>query len=219
MLNLLLTEDPTRELTVLCLGAHSDDIEIGCGGTILSLAERYPKLNVNWVVFSGDDDRQKEARQSADKFLKSVGGKREIIVKDFRDGYFPFTGDRVKDCFEELKPLCAPDIIFTHSRQDAHQDHRLICELTWNTWRNHLILEYEVPKWDGDMGRPNFYVPLTKETAITKVDLIMNCFGTQGHRHWFTSDLFYSLMRIRGMEARAPENYAEAFYGRKAILL
>jgi len=218
MLSFLLDRDPAKELNLLCLGAHSDDIEMGCGGTVLSLAGRFPKLNVTWVVFSGDGGREKEARQSADMFLKNVGGRREVIIRSFRDGYFPYPGDQVKDSFEELKSSSAPDVILTHCCNDAHQDHRLICELTWNTWRDHLILEYEVPKWDGDLGQPNCYLPLTKELAEKKVDYIMKCFGSQRNRHWFTEELFFSMMRIRGMEARAPESYAEAFYARKLTL-
>src|ERR1700694_5217070 len=162
MLPLNLPEDPTSPLKILCLGAHSDDIEIGCGGTILQLLSLYPNLDVVWVVFSSGSDRKREARTSADLFLKQAR-RQNVIIKNFRDGFFPYEGMKIKEFFEAIKKNVDPDIIFTHYRNDRHQDHRTISDLTWNTWRRHLILEYEVPKYDGDLGSPNCFVPLTKQ--------------------------------------------------------
>jgi LmbE family N-acetylglucosaminyl deacetylase len=207
-------DDDRRSLRVLALGAHADDIEIGCGGTILRLAQAYPELHVHWVVLSGSTARADEARASAEAFLDGVP-ERQIAVHDFRDGYFPYLGGAVKDVFERLKSEVAPDVILTHHRHDLHQDHRHVCELTWNTFRDHLILEYEVPKYDGDLGAPNFFVHLSKTTCERKITIIMEHFATQLDRRWFTDDLFRSLLRLRGMESNAPEGSAEAFYCRK----
>jgi LmbE family N-acetylglucosaminyl deacetylase len=204
-------------LRVLALGAHADDIEIGCGGTILRLAQTYPELEACWVVLSGTPDRVGEARASAEEFLDGVTNP-EILVKDFRDGYFPYEGTAVKDFFEELKKALAPDVILTHQRYDLHQDHRVVCELTWNTFRDHLILEYEIPKYDGDMGAPNFFVHLDREICDRKVEKIMAHFATQLDRRWFTDDLFRSMLRLRGMESNAPNGTAEAFYCRKLVV-
>ena len=214
MLTFPLAEAPRSRLRVLALGAHADDIEIGCGGTILRLAQAYPELEAHWVVLSGDTARAGEARASAEAVLEGVA-ERQIIVRDFRDGYFPHTGGAVKDFFEELKSEVEPDLIMTHQRHDLHQDHRHVCELTWNTFRDHLILEYEVPKYDGDLGAPNFFVHLDRETVDRKVATIMEHFATQLDRRWFTDDLFRSLLRLRGMESNAPDGTAEAFYCRK----
>lgn len=202
--------------TILCLGAHSDDLEIGCGGTILHLARKNPNVSVHWVVFSGAGDRGREAKASAERFLAGIQS-RQIVLKEFRDGFFPYTGGQVKEFFETLKSEISPDLIFTHYRNDLHQDHRLISELTWNTFRNHAILEYEIPKYDGDLGAPNLFVPLSDELAQQKIDILMSVFGTQRGKHWFGEELFRSLMRIRGMEC-ASGGYAEAFYGRKLVL-
>ncbi len=207
-------DDGRRSLRLLALGAHADDIEIGCGGTILRLAEQYPELEAHWVVFSGTSARADEARASAEAFLGGVE-ERRIVVHDFRDGYFPHLGGAVKDAFEALKADIEPDLILTHQRHDLHQDHRHVCELTWNTFRNHLILEYEVPKYDGDLGAPNLFVHLDRATCERKVSLIMEHFATQLDRRWFTDDLFRSILRLRGMESNAPEGMAEAFYSRK----
>ncbi len=203
--------------TILAIGAHSDDIEIGCGGTLLRLAELYPKADVVWVVLSGDGDRGDEARRSAEDFLAGYASSR-VVVKGFRDGFFPYTGVAVKEYFEELKADVSPDLIFTHQRADLHQDHRLVSELTWNTFRDHLILEYEVPKYDGDIGAPNAFVHLTEEIAARKVGLILAHFASQLDRRWFTEDLFLSTMRLRGMESNAPTRQAEAFYCRKLVI-
>jgi len=203
--------------TLLCLGAHCDDIEIGCGGTILQLLGNYPGLAVHWVVFSSDPLRSAEAQKSAGNFLKNAGTP-QIQIKDFRNGYFPTVRTEIKDYFEELKSSIRPDVILTHYRNDMHQDHRILSELTWNTFRNHLILEYEIPKYDGDLGTPNLYMPLAEEHWRRKVDILMECFPSQRDKHWFEPTTFASLMRLRGIESNAPSGYAEAFYSRKAVL-
>ena len=216
MLTLNLPFDETKPLKVLCLGSHSDDIEIGCGGTILRLLATQPKAEVHWVVFSSNKQREQEARRSADLFLKGAKTK-EVIVKDFRDGFFPFDGPIIKEFFEGLKGF-SPDLILTHSRKDSHQDHRQIAELTWNTFRNHLILEYEIPKYDGDMGQPSVFVPLELDTCNRKVEYLMEAFESQRTKRWFQRETFLALMRLRGMECNAPSGYAEAFYCRKLTL-
>jgi LmbE family N-acetylglucosaminyl deacetylase len=200
---------------VLALGAHSDDIEIGCGGTLLRLADEHPDLDVTWVVFCSSAERRQEAESSARAFLSSVRTSR-VIVKAYRDGFLPYAGKSVKEDFEALKPVVAPDLILTHYRDDRHQDHRAVSDLTWNTWRNHLVLEYEIPKWDGDLGVPNVFCPLPAATMERKVELLMKAFPSQAAKAWFTPDLFRSLARIRGMECVATDGYAESFYCRKA---
>jgi LmbE family N-acetylglucosaminyl deacetylase len=199
------------------LGAHSDDIEIGCGGTILALLDRYPHVSIRWVVFSATEDRACEARDSAAAFLASAGEK-EVVVKSYRDGFFPFLGAQIKDEFEAIKRDFVPDLILTHFRDDRHQDHRLVSDLTWNTFRNHLILEYEIPKYDGDLGQPNFFVPLEEAICSRKIRTLTDCFRSQRGKQWFDEQTFSALMRLRGMEANSPTRYAEAFYCRKAVL-
>jgi LmbE family N-acetylglucosaminyl deacetylase len=216
MIQLSLTGQRPRSLQILCLGAHSDDIEIGCGGTILSLASQYPDCEFHWVVFSAAGVREAEARRAATLFA-GAGRLQGPRLKGFQDGFMPFLGAEVKTYFEELKQAVSPDLIFTHNRQDAHQDHRLLAELTWNTFRDHFILEYEIPKYDGDMGRPSFFVPLTAEVARNKVAYLMDAFASQRSKRWFTEDTFISLMRLRGMECNAPSGFAEAFYARKIV--
>lgn len=217
MLELDLSTSRRPLARVLCLGAHSDDIEIGCGGAVLALTERHPGLTVDWVVFSGNQLRQTEAHASADAFLAAAGA-REIALYDFRDGYFPFEGALVKDRFEALKGRPQPDLIFTHRRDDRHQDHRLISDLTYNTFRNHLILEYEIPKYDGDLAAPSVFMPLPAFAYQRKVDLLMAHFATQRSRDWFTPETFLGLMRLRGVECRAESGYAEAFFCHKLVL-
>ena len=213
MRSLSLPRDKDASLSVLCLGAHSDDIEIGCGGTILQLARRYPNCTFHWVVFSATDVRAAEAQRGAALFA----GLKSPLLKSFRDGFFPFVGAEIKEVFEVLK-LTAPDIIFTHYRNDAHQDHRLVSALTWNTFRDHLILEYEIPIYDGDLGQPNLFVPLDPAECEKKVRSIIDTFSSQQAKHWFCPETFFSLMRLRGMECNAPSSYAEAFYCRKMVL-
>jgi LmbE family N-acetylglucosaminyl deacetylase len=204
-------------LRVLCLGAHSDDIEIGCGGTILHLIEQYPGCTFYWVVFSAIGVRNAEAQRGAESF---AGTKRlkSVQLKSFRDGFLPFVGSEVKAAFEELKETVSPDLIFTHNHRDAHQDHRLISDLTWNTFRNHFILEYEIPKYDGDLGQPAVFVPLESRMCQTKVQYLMDSFQSQRSKSWFEESTFLSLMRLRGMECNAPAGFAEAFYCRKIVL-
>ena len=202
-------------LRVLCLGAHSDDIEIGCGATILELMATRA-VDVTWVVFSGNADREREARKGARLFL-SRANRADVVVQKFRDGFFPFVGADIKEFFETLAAK-APDVIFTHCRHDRHQDHRLISDLTWNTFRNHTVLEYEIPKYDGDLGSPNLFVPVSRANAARKVRYLQSAFATQRDRHWFADETFMGLMRVRGLECRAPQLYAEAFYSRKVVL-
>lgn len=204
--------------TVLCLGAHCDDIEIGCGGTILRLVTEHPETEVYWVVFSSNATRAAEAHVSADKFLRGVRNKK-VLIEEFKNGFFPYIGSSIKEYFEKLKDTVAPDIVFTHYRGDFHQDHRLISELTWNTFRNHLILEYEIAKYDGDLGSPNLFVPLFKTVCSQKINYITSCFKTQKEKHWFTDDTFYAMMRLRGIESNSSSGYAEAFYSRKAVVV
>jgi LmbE family N-acetylglucosaminyl deacetylase len=205
---------PTR---VLAIGAHPDDIEIGCGGTILKLIEESAVSEISWVVLSGEGERAREARRSAEAMLEGLPAS-EVVVCEFRDGFFPYDGERVKDYFEELKESFSPDVVFTHQRADLHQDHRTTCELTWNTFRNHLILEYEVPKYDGDMSAPNAFVPLSEGQSRRKIEHLMDHFASQRSKHWFREDLFSSLLRLRGMECNSPSSHAEAFFCRKAVL-
>ena len=205
-----------KNLKVLCLGAHCDDIEIGCGGTVMRLADEYPELAVRWVVFTSNARREQEARESASHFLGGVPVK-DVVVLKYRDGFLPYEGAQVKNTFEDMKGF-EPDIIFTHCRNDLHQDHRFICDLTWNTFRDHFILEYEIPKYDGDLGNPNFFVPLDSAIADKKVAALRHYFPSQSGKHWFDPDTFFSLMRIRGLESVSRSRYAEGFYLRKAIL-
>ena len=204
-----------RVKNVLCLGAHSDDIEIGCGGTILRLARDHRAVNIFWVVFSAEGTRAHEARRSAEKFLNGVH-RRKIIVKQFRGSFFPFQGRQIKEYFERIKKSFEPDLVFTHYRDDRHQDHRVLSDLAWNTFRNHLILEYEIPKYDGDFGSPNLFVPLDEGICREKAQNLCRFFQTQGNKHWFSEDTFLGLMRLRGMECAS--RYAEAFYCRKFVL-
>jgi LmbE family N-acetylglucosaminyl deacetylase len=201
-------------LSVLCLGAHADDIEIGVGATLLSMIARGVHLEVHWCVLSGVGDREREAQASAADFL-SRAGSAKIEIMAFKDGFFPEQGEDIKSWFETLKARANPDVILTHYRDDAHQDHRQVCRLTWNTFRDHCILEYEIPKWDGDMGQPNLYVPVSAGALRRKIDLLNSHFGSQRSKQWFDSETFLGLARLRGMECRAPENYAEAFFARK----
>lgn len=216
MLKLSLPQRETDPFVILCLGAHSDDIEIGCGGTLLQLQKILPRLRFYWVVFSGSGTRGKEAAKAAELFTS--GCEKEIVLKTFRDGFLPYSGGEVKDFFESIKSQVSPDLIFTHWQGDAHQDHRLISELTWNTFRNHMILEYEIPKYDGDVGRPNLFVPLEAPLQERKVDYLFEAFQTQSEKPWFARETFLGLMRIRGMESNSPSGYAEAFHARKIVI-
>jgi LmbE family N-acetylglucosaminyl deacetylase len=217
MLNVALGRNGGAPRRVLCLGSHSDDLEIGCGGTLLKLIASDQNVSVDWIVFSATGERANEAQASAMKFLEGAGDKK-VEVNAFRDGFFPYLGYEIKEFFEALKRRCSPDVIFTHYREDRHQDHRLISDLTWNTFRDHLILEYEIPKYDGDLGSPNCFVQLDEATCRRKVGSIVELFQTQQNRHWFTPETFFSLLRLRGIESGAPSGYAEGFFCRKAVL-
>jgi LmbE family N-acetylglucosaminyl deacetylase len=216
MLPLHLEKAAAEGMSLLCLGAHCDDIEIGCGGTLLHLKAAFPRLKFHWVVFSASGLRGREAAKAADLF--TAGCEKEILLKEFRDGFLPYRGGEVKELFEEVKSQVKPDLIFTHWQGDAHQDHRLISELTWNTFRNHLILEYEIPKYDGDMGRPNFFVPLEAPLYENKVDYLFEAFDSQRSKRWFDRETFLGLMRLRGMESNSPSGYAEGFHARKVVM-
>jgi len=217
MLRLRPDAGSTGGLRVLCLGCHSDDIEIGCGGSILRLAAERQDCVFDWVVFCAIDVRASEAKQAIARFVEPSRLKR-VLLGGFRDGFMPFAGADIKAVFEDLKQSISPDLIFTHSRKDAHQDHRLIAELTWNTFRDHLILEYEIPKYDGDMGRPSVFMPLALDVCEKKVALLTDIFRSQSGKRWFKRETFLALLRLRGMECNSPSGYAEAFYGRKLVL-
>ena len=204
-------------LRVLCLGAHSDDIEIGCGGTLLRLLAERPGSSVDWVVLSATPEREREASASAAEFLRGAA-EANVVVRGFRESYFPYVAAEVKDFFEELKQMSSPDVVFSHHRGDVHQDHRLVADLTWNTYRNHLVLEYEIPKYEGDLGHPNLFVPLSRGAAARKIELLLQHFASQRARTWFRPDVFDGLMCVRGVECNAPEGRAEAFHLRKGII-
>jgi LmbE family N-acetylglucosaminyl deacetylase len=207
-------ERPLRR--ILCLGAHCDDIEIGAGGTLLRLLREHPEAEIRWVVFSSTAVRRKEAVRAANLFLASAKRKK-VVICNYRDSFFPSQQARIKGEFEKLKKEFAPDLILTHYRNDLHQDHRVICELTWNTFRSHLILEYEIPKYDGDLSAPNFFVGLDRATCERKAKHILDAFASQRSKQWFTADTFMSLQRIRGIEANSPGGFAEGFHCRKLV--
>jgi len=217
VLRLDFTREDRTPLKVLVLGSHSDDIEIGTGGSLLKLLAGEQQLDIKWVVFSAIGERAPEAASSAAAFLQGAHNS-DVMLHAFRDGYFPQHGAEIKDRFEELKAQFEPDVILTHHSADCHQDHRVVCELTWNTFRNHLILEYEIPKYDGDLGQPNLFVPLEQSVCNQKCDLLLEHFKTQSTKHWFTRDTFLALMRVRGLEANSPTLFAEAFHARKMTL-
>jgi LmbE family N-acetylglucosaminyl deacetylase len=203
--------------TILCLGAHCDDIEIGCGGTLIELRRRHPQLRFVWVVFSGDAIRERETRAAAAALL-GAGAKVTVDVYRFRGSYFPYCGADIKDAFEVLRSRVAPDLVLTHYLGDRHQDHRVIAELTWNAFRSHAILEYEIPKYEGDLAQPGFYCPLSPATVDLKVATLMRCFPSQRSHQWFDADLFHGHLRLRGIECNSPTRRAEAFHARKLVL-
>jgi LmbE family N-acetylglucosaminyl deacetylase len=204
-------------LTILCLGAHSDDIEIGCGGTILRLLDERPGSVVHWTVFAAEGEREHEARSSAAEFLAAAGAT-HVAVHAFRESFFPFVGDEIKETFEQIKHEVNPELVFTHRREDDHQDHRTIGQLTWNTFRDHLVAEYEIPKYEGDLGHPNLYAPLGALVVERKIDLLHRHFATQHGRAWFRPETFRSLLTLRGIECNSPTGFAEAFHARKLVL-
>jgi LmbE family N-acetylglucosaminyl deacetylase len=208
---------PGETLKVLCLGAHADDIEIGAGGTLLEWQGRGVVLDVHWCVLSAAGPRADEASAAAEAFLADAAA-RTVELQAFRDGYFPVQREAIKDWMQDLARRVRPDVVLTHKEDDAHQDHRLVRELTWNAFRDQLVLEYEIPKWDGDLGRPNLYVPLAREAMERKIALLDAHFATQRCKDWFDRETFLSLARLRGMECRAPSRYAEGFVARKVLL-
>ena len=214
MLRLKLGGDGERLERVLCLGAHCDDIEIGCGGTLLRLLDEQPHLEVWWVILASDQTRSHEAQQSAELFLRGART-RKVVCHEFRDGFFPYSGTQIKEVFLRLEQEFLPDLVLTHFRHDLHQDHRLVSELTWNSFRNHLILEYEIPKYDGDLGTPNLFVPLDSDTCNRKIEYLLSSFPSQRSKYWFTDATFRALLRLRGLEIRSGTDFAEAFYCRK----
>ena len=213
----LLLAQPSEELSVLCLGAHSDDIEIGAGGTILAWIASGLRLQVHWCVLSAIGPRAAEAEASAAAFLAGAATAR-IELGQFKDGFFPYQGAEIKAWLQDLRPAIEPDVILTHRQDDAHQDHREVCQLTWNLFRDHLILEYEIPKWDGDLSRPNLYVPLASAVLERKIELLLEHFPTQRAKGWFDAETFRGLARLRGVECRAAEGWAEGFTARKTTL-
>ena len=217
MIKLQIAEIDDHGLDILLLGAHSDDIEIGCGGTVLTLLEKYKIGKIVWVVFCSNKTRKKEAEQSAAQFLKSVE-KKDVRIMNYRDGFLPHLWSKVKEEFESLKREFNPDLIFTHTREDRHQDHRIVSDLTWNTFRNHMILEYEIPKYDGDLTTPSLYVEVDGEKAEQKKRMILESFQSQQNKHWLDDELLNSLMRIRGVESVSKSGYAEGFHVRKIVL-
>lgn len=217
MLDLVLNIPGERPPRFMFIGAHCDDIEIGCGGTVIELLRRHPEAIIHWVVLSSEGERKKEAQLAAQSMLRGIRD-RVVTIKEFRGAYFPSEAPVIKDCFEELKRGFEPDVVFAHNRKDVHQDHRIVGELAWNTFRDHLILEYEIPKYDGDLGSPSVFVPLSAAAVKRKVSLLMRVFKTQHSKRWFTPETFLGLMRIRGIECNASSGYAEAFYSRKLVL-
>ena len=217
MLNLQLRLTARARPRLLFLGAHCDDIEIGCGATALELLKRYPHAAIDWVVFSSDKARAAEANRAV-QLLFGSAPKPRVTIASFRNSFFPSQTAEIKAYFERLKRTMSPDVVFTHFREDLHQDHRVIGELTWNTFRDHLVLEYEIPKYDGGLGSPNVFVPITRRLMQKKISVLMKAFGTQRNKQWFSPETFQGLMRLRGIECNSPSGYAEAFYGRKLIL-
>jgi LmbE family N-acetylglucosaminyl deacetylase len=206
-----------RAPRVLCIGAHCDDVEIGCGATLLGLRERWPEIEIHWIVLSSTAPRRAETELGAERLLGEAAHERVVFGK-FRDGFLPHEGANVKEFFEEAKQRFTPDVILTHQRTDLHQDHRLACELTWNTWRDHLILEYEIPKYDGDLGRPNAFIPIEAQQLDRKIQILLETYASQRAKAWFSAETFRALARLRGIESNAPSGYAEAFFAPKLVL-
>jgi LmbE family N-acetylglucosaminyl deacetylase len=202
---------------VLCIGAHCDDIEIGCGGALLQLQKGRTDLTIDWVVLTGDPARRAETN-AAMQLLVDARFRGELEFGGFPDARLPAVYGPLKDYFGALVARFQPDIVFCHERGDAHQDHRIVNEMVWGAFRNHLILEYEIVKWDGGMTTPNFYVPLDQEVIDRKIDVLMHAYGTQRSKDWFTPDTFRAMSRLRGIECRAPTGHAEGFTARKMVL-
>ncbi len=214
MLGLELAKPDGRPLSVLVVGAHPDDIEIGAGGTLLNLSDSQPGLRVHYVVLTGTPQRQEEARAAAESFLS--GADLTVDLHALPEGRLPAVWADVKDVLEDVARTCAPDLILAPSSHDAHQDHRTIGEIIPTVFRDGLSLSYEIPKWDGDFGRPSLYVALSSQTARRKVELLHKCYPSQSARDWWDDEVFLGLARLRGMECRA--GYAEGFTCSKATL-
>ncbi len=204
--------------TILCFGAHSDDIEIGCGGTLLELLDENPSIEIHWIVLSGEGQRAQEARISAERFLSNGHGRHNLQFRTYRDSYFPTQWERINEDFHTLSQALQPDIVFTHRGNDAHQDHRVVSELTWCSFRDHLVLEYEIPKYEGDLNQPNVFFPVGRKNAQAKCDLLMECFASQRVKQWFDGETFKAMLRLRGLESNSFSGYAEAFHCRKMCL-
>ncbi len=217
MIELGLSATSRRPLRILCLGAHCDDIDIGCGGTLLRLLARRQGAEVTWVTFSGDAERRKELRRSAAGFLRKARSS-TVVCHDFRDAFFPSQYVELKQVFETTRKAFDPDVIFTHEIADRHQDHRLVSELTWNTFRGCLILEYEIPKYDGGLTTPNAYVALTDRQVDQKIKLLMRCYDSQRSRTWFSPETFKATLRLRGVECGSATGWAEGFHVRKMAI-
>lgn len=202
--------------TVLCFGAHCDDIEIGCGGALIELSQRFPGIRFVWVVLSGDSVREQETRTAAATLLADANV--TVEVHRFRESFFPHIGSEIKEAFESLRSRVAPDLILTHQLGDRHQDHRMVAELTWNSFRSHAILEYEIPKYEGDLAHPQVYWPLSDASVDLKIETLLRCFPSQRARPWFDAELFRGHLRLRGIECNSPSRYAEAFHGRKILI-
>jgi LmbE family N-acetylglucosaminyl deacetylase len=217
MLDFILDSPARRPMRVLCIGAHCDDVEIGCGATLRALQRGARKVVIDWLVMSGNRERCRETQGAMHSLLRPQC-RGELLCGDFPDGRFPGAYAGIKDFFESLKARPAPDLILCHERDDRHQDHRIVNEMVWNTFRDHVVLEYEVPKWDGGLGQPNVYVPVAARDAAAKVNVLMKSYASQSGRAWFTEDTFLAMLRLRGLECRAKSGYAEAFYGRKICI-
>jgi len=213
----ILLPDGPSEPVALCLGAHCDDIEIGCGATLMTLARRQPRLRIHWSVFTSDVRRAEETRAAARQMFDDPS-RVTVEVHGLRSSRLPQQWGEAKDLMESVKARVNPTLVFTHRLEDRHQDHRTIAELTWNTFRDHLVLEYEIAKYEGDLGSPNLFVPVTLDVARRKAEILLACFPSQADRDWFDADTWLGQMRLRGLECHAPERHAEAFHARKLVL-
>jgi LmbE family N-acetylglucosaminyl deacetylase len=213
---LLFDPHERRSQRVLCIGAHCDDIEIGCGGTLVALQQQARAPVFDWVVLSGTDARRRETERAMQKLVRPRS-RGDLLFQDFPDGRFPSAYGEIKRFCESLKRRPAPDVILCHERDDRHQDHRIVNEMVWNTFRDHLVLEYEIPKWDGGLSQPNLYVPIRASDARTKIEALLKSYASQAGRDWFTPDTFLALLRMRGLECRSPSGLAEAFHARKLL--
>jgi len=217
VLALTLGSPRNRRLEILCIGAHCDDIEIGCGGSLLALQKQYPQCRIHWLVLTSIPSRRQEAMTAMKKLVR-VAARGNVRICELQDGFLPACFADAKTQFEAMKRLVDPDLIFTHHEFDRHQDHNLASEMTWQTFRDHMIWEYEIPKYDGDLVTPNLYVPLNASLAVRKVNVIVRTFRSQGMKSWFSAENLLAAMRIRGLESRASSGFAEAFHCRKLVM-